>query len=69
MGMLSVKDKSFKNDLIKKFVTELAPSPKQLLNGQEVRKISALQKFEISFEEVRSFCGRGTEVCEQLREK
>ena len=46
-GMLSIKDKSSKNYLMKKFVKELAPSPKQLLNGQGVRKISGLQKFKV----------------------
>ena len=49
-----------------KFVKELAPSPRQLLNGQRVRRISGLQKFEVRF---GSFCGRGTDVCKQLRKR
>ena len=56
---------------MRKFVRELALSPGQLLNGQGVRRISGIQKFEIRFEiwNVGSFCGRGTEVCEQLRKR
>ena len=60
------KKQSTKNYLMKEFVKELAPSPRQLINGQKVRRISGLQKFEVRF---GSFCGRGTEVCEQLRKK
>ena len=54
---------------MKKFVKELAPSPRQLLNGQGVRRSSGFQKFEVKFESwnVASFCKRVTEVCEQLR--
>ena len=68
--MLSVKVKSSKNYLTKKFVKELA-SPRQLLNGQGVRRISRLQKFELRFGSwnVGSFYGRGTEVSEQLRKR
>ena len=56
------KKQSTTNYLIKEFVQELATSPGQLLNGQGV----GVQKFEVRF---RSFCGRGTEVCEQLRKR
>ena len=63
------KKQCSKNYLMKKFVKELAPSPRQLLNGQGVQRISGLQKFEVRFGSwnVGSFCGRGTEVCDQLR--
>ena len=56
---------------MKKFVKELAPSPRQLLNGQGVRKISRLQQFEVRFASwsVEGFCGRDTEVCEHLRKR
>ena len=40
------KKQSSKNYLIKEFVKDLVPSSRQLLNGQGVRKISGLQKFE-----------------------
>ena len=65
------KKQSTKNYLMKEFVKELAPSLRQLLNGQGMRRISGLQKFEVRFGSwnVGSFCGRGTEVCEQLRKK
>ena len=41
----------------------------KLLIGKGVQRISGLQKFEVRFESwnVGSFCGRGTEVYEQLR--
>ena len=66
-GMVSVKNKEFvKNYLMKEFVKELAPSPQQLLNGQGVQRISELHKFEVRF---GSFCGRGTEVSEQLKKR
>ena len=48
-GMLSVKKQSTKNYLMKEFVKELAPSPRQLLNGKGMRRISGLQKFEVKF--------------------
>ena len=43
------KKQSTKNYLTKEFVKEVAPSPRQLLNGQGVRRISELQKFEVRF--------------------
>ena len=56
---------------MKEYVKELAPSPRQLLNRQGVQRTSGLQKFEVRFGSwnVESFCGRGTEVCEQLRKR
>ena len=42
---------------MKKFVKDLATSPRQLLNGQGVQRISRLQKPEVKF---ASFCGKGT---------
>ena len=48
--MIFVKNKSSKNYLKKELVKELAPSSRQLLNGQEVQRISKLHKFEIRFE-------------------
>ena len=70
--MLSINDKKApKTYLMKKFVRELAPSLWQLLNWQRVQRIFVLQKFEIKFGtwNVGSFCGRGTEVSEQLRKR
>ena len=65
------KKESTKNYLMKEFVKELAPSLRQLLNGQGVQRISGLQKCEARFGSwnVGSFCGRGTEVCEQLKKR
>ena len=65
------KKQSSKNYIMKKFVKKLAPSSRQLLNGKGVRRISGLQKFKIRFGSwnVGSFCGRGTKVFEQLRER
>ena len=40
------KTQCTKNYFMKEFVKELAPSPRQLLNEQGVRRISGLQKFE-----------------------
>ena len=56
---------------MKEFVKQLAPSPRQLLNGHGVRRISGLQKFEVRLESwnVGSFCERDTEVCKQLRKR
>ena len=56
---------------MRKFVQKLAPSPRQLLNRQRLQKIFGLQKFEVRFGSwsVESFCGRDTEVCEQLRKR
>ena len=56
------KKQRSKNYLMKELVKELAPSLRQLLNGQGVRRISGLQKFEIRFRiwNVGSFCERGT---------
>ena len=56
---------------MKEFVKEWAPTSRKLLNGQGVQRISRLQKFEVRFGSwnVGSFCGRGTEVCEQLRKR
>ena len=34
---------------MKEFVKELPTSPRQLLNGKGVRRISELQKFEVRF--------------------
>ena len=65
------KKQSTKNYLVKEFVEELAPSPRQLLNEQRVQRISGSQKFEVRFGSwnVESFCGGGMEVCEQLRKR
>ena len=65
------KKQSTKNYLMKEFVKELAPSPRLLLNGQGVRRISWLQKFVVRFKSwnVGGFCGRGAEVCELLRKR
>ena len=49
------------NYLMKKFVKESASISRQFLNGQEVRRISGLQKVQVRF---GSFCGKGTDVCE-----
>ena len=56
---------------MRKFVKKLALSPRQLLNGQEVQRISGIQKFEVKFGvwNVENFCGKGTKVCEQLRKR
>ena len=56
---------------MKEFVKKLTPNRRHLLNEQGVRRISGLQKLEVRFGScnVESFCERGTEVCEQLREK
>ena len=43
------KKQSTKNYHMNKFVKELAPSPRKLLNGQGVQRISGLQKFEVRF--------------------
>ena len=48
--------KAPKTYLLKKFVKELAPTLRQLLNRQGMRRISGLQKFVVRF-------GKGTEVC------
>ena len=63
--MLPVKDK---NDLMKKFVKELAPSPWQLLNGQGYKESEGYRNLRQDLK-VESFCGKGTKVCEQLRKK
>jgi len=54
----------------------MAPSPRQPLNGQGVRRISGFtfnsnQRFCIRFGSlnVGSLCGKGTEVCEELRRR
>lgn len=44
----------------------MAPSPQQLLNEQGVRRISG---FRLGTWNVGSICGRGTEVCEELRKR
>ena len=46
----------------------LAPSPRQPLNGQGVRRISG---FGVKFGtwNLGTICGRGTEVCEELRKR
>ena len=56
---------------MKEFVKELVFSPQQLLNGQRVQRISGLQKFDVRFGSwnVGGFCGRGMEVCKQLRKR
>ena len=56
---------------MKEFAKELAPSPRQLSNRQEVRRISRLQKFEVRFGSwnVGSFCGRDMVMSEQLRKR
>ena len=56
---------------MKEFVKELAPCLRQLLNGKGAQRISGLQKFEVRFGSwnVGCFCGRGKEVCEQLRKR
>ena len=52
---------------------QMAPSPRQLLNGQDVRRISAFKSecHEIRFGtlNVKSLCGSKTEVCEELRKR
>ena len=52
---------------------QVAPSPRQLLNGQGVRRISGFKSecHGINFGtlNVRSLCGRKTEVCEELRKR
>ena len=55
-----------KSYLMKKFANELTPSLQQLLNEQEVQKISRLHKFELRF---GSFCGKGMKMCKQLKRK
>ena len=49
----------------------MAPSPRQLLNGQGVRRISGFKSechgIRFGTLNVGSLCGRKTEVCEELR--
>ena len=68
--MLSVEESAPKTHLILNFVKKLAPSLRQLLNEQQMRRISGLQKFEVRFGNwnVGNFCKIGMEVCEHLRE-
>ena len=55
------KNASKNNSL--KFVTELAPSPRQHLNRQGMQRISRLRKLEIDLEVgILSFCIKDTEV-------
>ena len=46
---LRKRQKAPKTYLMKKFVKELAPSPRQLLNARGVQRISGLHKFEVRF--------------------
>ena len=59
---LCKRQKALKAYLIKKLVKELAPSPRQILNGQGKRRIFGLQKFEqeleVFVEEVRKCVNR-----------
>ena len=65
---LRKRQKALKTYLIKKFVNELAISPRQLLNEQGCEKSL---EFEVTLGSwnVESFCERGTEVCEHLRKR
>ena len=51
----------------------VAPSPRQLLNGQGVRRISRFKSechgIRFGTLNVGSLCGRKTEMCEELRKK
>ena len=52
---------------------QVAPSPRQLLNGRGVRRISAFKSechgIRFGTPNVGSLCGRKTEVCEELRKR
>ena len=52
---------------------QVAPSPQQLLNGQEVQRISGFESechgIRFGTLNVGSLCGRKTEVCEKLRKR
>ena len=52
---------------------QMAPSPRQLLNGQGVRRISGFksecQGIRFGTLNVGSLCGKKTEVCEELRKR
>ena len=52
---------------------QMAPSPRQLLNGQGVRRISGFKSechgIRFGTLNVGSLCGRKTEVCEELRKR
>ena len=48
---------------------QMAPSPRQPLSGQGVRRISGLGGMKFGSWNVGSICGRGTEVCEELRKR
>ena len=61
-------------------ITKMAPSPRQLLNEQGVRRISGFKNLikninvkrsgiRIGSWNIGSFCGRGTEICEELRKR
>ena len=52
---------------------QMAPSPRQLLNGQGVQRISGFKPechgIRFGALNVRSLCGRKTEVSEELRKR
>ena len=52
---------------------QMVPSPRRLLNGEEMRRISGFKSechgIRFGTLNVGSFCGRKTEVCEELRKR